>query len=236
MKKNFISYFYIVILLTFGVSNVVFAKLGDTQSRQEVSIRYNPIKKLQLSGMYRLDLQENLSQFKKNNFELGVSYDMLKYMEISTYYRFSTSYESDAHRFYLGVSSKVSTENKKFKFKLATGIQFDSDYLDADYWKRKDPSFRWVTKFTGTYNISKKIDVSAYVKPYIRLNGNKKSFQKVRFGTDISYAINKQNEISLGYFYEYKPNSKQPSDIQTIAFEYKLSFKHKKKKKPKLKP
>ncbi|MCO5249111.1 MAG: DUF2490 domain-containing protein [Chitinophagales bacterium] len=230
MKKRLLLHWILAIFVLISTNSTAFSKLEDTQSRTEVNIQYSPIKKLEISGMYRLDLEENLSQFKKNNFELGLSYDVLKSLEISTYYRFSTSYKNDAHRFYLGLSTKKSLFNKILKFKLSSGIQFDSDYLDAEYWRLNDPSFRWVSKVSATYNINKKWDISAYIKPYFSLNGHKNFLQKVRYGAEINYSIDKRNSLSLGYFYEQKPHSKKVSDIQTFSLGYKLDLKAQKKK------
>lgn len=232
--NRFLKYhFFGCIIICFVFWTNVRAEQPDTRLRSQIGISYKPLKTLDVTASYRLDINENLSTFQRSNFELGVGYSVLKWLEIETSYRFMTGYNKDSHRFKAGVSAKKNTSNKKFQFQWKSLLNFNSNYLDRDYWKMEDPSWVWRNKFKTKYNISKKLSVSVYVEQFLKLKDSESYFYRDRFGTSLDYELKKRHSFSIGYYYQLEYNRKSPENNNTFEIEY--NFELKKKKKPKLK-
>lgn len=216
-------------LLICSVHHAV-AQLDETQLRTEVILSYSPTKKIDLSGSYRLDLRENMSQFRRSNFEVRADYSVLKWLELISTYRYITSYDKDQHRFALGVAAKKTSLNKKYQFQFKTMVHFISDYMDRDYWMMEDP--RWVLRMRARfkYNVSKKVSLSAHVEPFARNFSSGYLFYRMRYGGEVSYSPKKRHTFSLGYFYQHEFNRSKPSEMQTFSLSYEYEFKKKKKK------
>ena len=214
--------------------NYVNAQQPDTRLRSQIGISFKPLKVLDISASYRIDLENNISTFQRSNFELGVGYSVLKWLDVDASYRFMTGYNKDAHRFKAGISAKKNTINKKFQFQWRSLINLNSNYLDRDYWEMEDPEWVWRNKFRTKYDISKKLSVSVYTEIFLRLKESQSYFYRNRFGTNLDYEFKKRHSFSVGYYYQLEYNLKNPESNNTFEIEYK--FEIKKKKKPALKP
>lgn len=234
IMNRFLKYYSLGwIFICFFFLNNGYAEQPDTRLRSQVGITYKPIKVIEISASYRLDINDNITRFQRSNFELGVGYSVLKWLEIDASYRFMTGYNKDAHRFKAGVSAKKSTINKKIQFQFKSLINFNSNYLDRDYWRMEDPSWVWRNKFRTKYNFSKKLSVSLYLEQFLRLKKSESYFYRNRFGTSLDYEFKKRHSFSIGYYYQLEYNRTQPENMNTFELEY--NFELRKKKKSKLK-
>lgn len=232
--NRFLKYHLFLCIIIGGLLiNNVSAEHPDTRLRSQVGITYKPLKVLDISASYRLDINENVTTFQRSNFELGLGYSVLKWLEIDASYRFMTGYNKDSHRFKAGVSAKKSTVNKKLQFQWKSLFNFNSNYIDRDYWRMEDPSWVWRNKFRTKYNFSKKLSVSASIEVFLKLKESQSYFYRNRFGTSLDYEFKKRHSFSIGYYYQLEYNRKNPENINTFELEY--NFELKKKKKPKLK-
>lgn len=222
---------FLMLMFSTGMS-VVRAQLDDTRFRQQVSLAYSPVKSLELTGMYRLDLIDNMGPFHRNNFEIGATYSVLKWLRIGSAYRFVTSYKKDVHRLELNLSMRKSTVNKKSQFTFKSSILFVSDYIDRDYFRYNDPTWIFRNKFRYRYSISKKVDVYAFTELFARHQESRTFFYRTRNGVGINYAPKKRHTIGFGYYYQYEFNRKNPEDTQTFEIEYQFEIRKKKKKSP----
>ncbi len=232
--NRFLKYYlfgWIIICFVFWTN--VYAEGPDIRLRSQFGITYKPLKTLDITASYRLDISENLSTFQRSNFELGVGYSVLKWLEIESSYRFMTGYNKDSHRFKAGFSTKKNTTNKKFQFQWKSLFNFNSNYLDRDYWKMEDPSWVFRNKFKMEYNISKKLSVSVFTEMFLRLKNSESYFYRNRFGTSLDYEFKKRHSFSIGYYYQLEYNRKSPENNNTFEVEYNFELKN--KKKPKLK-
>lgn len=228
-KGHYILAFIIVILLC--IHEVVLAKVDDTESRQYIGLTYEPIKPLDISLTYRLDLYENLSQFKRNSIDLSVSYDLIKWMRLISGYRFTTSYKNDRHRFIIGVAMKARSSNKKYQFQFRSLLNFDSEYLDRDYWKVEAPAYKLRLRTKFKYRLNKKVDLALFAEAFTRNSSQRYFFYRMRYGGGVEYAPSKAHSFEIGYFYQHEFNVKKPSTVQTFSAEYTFTIPSKKKKK-----
>ncbi len=206
-----------------------YAQSGDTRYRQEVILSYSPVKTLDLSGSYRLDLIENITQFERSNFEFTANYSATKWLKLITSYRYITSYNNDQHRFAIGFSVRKTSLNKKYQFQFKSTLNFISDYLDRDYWMYEDPRLVLRLRARFKYNISKKVGLTAYTETFAR-NFSEYRFYRMRYGTEVNYSPKKRHTLSLGYFYQHEFNRSKPENSQTFTLSYEFEFKKKKKK------
>lgn len=232
MKKILKYQLLVWVAINFAFFNYVHAEHPDTRLRSQVGVTYKPLKVFDISASYRLDVNDNISRFQRSNFELGVGYSILKWLDAGVSYRFMTGYNKDAHRFKVGLSAKKNTANKKFQFQWKSLFNFNSDYLDRDYWKMEDPKWVWRNKFRLKYNFSKKWSASAYSELFIRLKDGNSYFYRNRFGTALEYELKKRHSFSIGYFYQLEFNQKNPENNNTFEIEYNYELKKRKKPKP----
>ncbi len=222
---------FLCILILLGIPYSLFAGLDDTQYRQYHSLVYSPVKPLELSLTYRLDVKENFSRFNKSNFEFSADYEIKNWVKLVSGYRFSTSYKSDKHRFTLGLSFKVKPENKNYQFQFRSILNYDSDYLDRDYWKMEDPELKLRLRGKFKYKISKKISVSAFSETFVTTYPGEFNFYRMRYGGDIDFSPAKSHSLALGYFYQHEFSIKKPESVQTFSLSYTYEIRKKKKKK-----
>lgn len=217
----------LAVMLTVQIS---YAQIDETQLRQEVILSYSPLKTLDISGSYRLDLKENMTQFRRSNFEVRADYSILKWLKVITTYRYITSYDRDQHRFALGLAARKNSLNKKYQFQFKSMVHFISDYMDRDYWMMEDP--RWVLRMRARfkYNLTKKVSLAVHAETFARNFSAEYLFYRMRYGGELSYSPKKRHTLSLGYFYQHEFNRKRPSEMQTFSLSYEYEFKKKKKK------
>lgn len=223
--------FFVWIAICFASLYHVYAVPTDTRLRSQIGVTYKPSKVFEISASYRLDLEDNISRFQRSNYELGVGYSVLKWLDADISYRFITGFNKDVHRFKAGFSVKKSTVNKKFQFQWKSLVNFNSNYLDRDYWRFEDPTWVWRNKIRVKYNFSKKWSASLFTEVFFRLKDNNSYFYRTRFGTALDYKFKKRHSLSIGYYYQLEYYRKNPKNNNTFEIEYNLELK--KRKKPK---
>jgi hypothetical protein len=218
------------------LSQQLMAQPQDAQLRSKVGFEWNPHKKWELSASYRLDLNQNFTSFRRSNFEVGMNYDVLKWLKIGSAYRFVTSYEQDFHRFEVSLAAKQKI-GKKFQVSFKTMVQRDFNYLNKEYFQTHVPDWRWRNRIALKYDITKKWNAGIFTELFSTAYPEKLYPFRLRTGFDLSYTYKKRNQFGIGYFYQKVFNDNQPNDIQVFEVEYiyKLSTWKKKKKEAELK-
>lgn len=219
----------VIVAVLYSAIGITYAQLDDTQLRSEIILSYSPTKKLGLAGSYRIDLKENLSQFRRSNFEFSGNYELVKWLRVHTSYRYVTSYNKDQHRFNLGFSLRKTTANKKFQYQFKPTLQYSSDYMDREYWKYNDPRWTLRLRARGKYNISKKWATNVYAESFFQNFSDGYRFYRMRYGTELEYSPKKRHTLSAGYFFQHEFNRSKPDNIQTFSLNYEYEFKKKKK-------
>jgi hypothetical protein len=223
-------YFFLFLVFT-GTVGHANAQLDDTQLRTETKFQYIPAKKWSMYGSYRLDLNQNISAFRRSNFEIGASYDLLRWLRIGTAYRFVTSYAREFHRFEWSLSARKSLLNKKFQVAFTTTVQSNVDYINRDYLAINNPVWVYRNKLRLRYNPDKRWNIQAYAELFARTKRKETDFYRLRSGIEASYAFSKKHELSAGYFYQNEFNIRNADNIQAIVLEYTYTLDTRKKKK-----
>lgn len=219
------------VLLCLWSATSLSAQVDDTRLRSEIGLKYSPVKKLGFSAMYRYDREQNLTSFRRSNFEVGADYRFLDWLKVAAYYRFGTSFEEDFHRFELAMQFRQKLFQDKAQISFKTSALLFTPYLNQEYFRFNDPLWVFRNKLKFEYSINKKLDVFVYSELFARSRGSESKFYRVRSGGGVSYTINKRHEFSLAYFYQNEFNRNNPRNIQAFDVGYTYEFKKKKKKK-----
>lgn len=207
------------------------AQPDDTQLRTETKFQYIPSKKWSMYGSYRLDLHQNITAFRRSNFEIGGSYDLLKWLRFGTAYRFVTSYTRDFHRFEWSLSARKSFLNKKFQVAFTTMVQSNVDYINRDYLANNNPVWVYRNRLRLRYSPHKRWDIQTYTELFAWTRRKETEFYRLRSGIAASYAFNKKHELSAGYFYQNEFNIRNADNTQAVVLEYTYTLDTRKKKK-----
>ena len=227
---GFFRYVFVCLLMTAWCMHVS-AQPDDTQLRTETKFQFIPSKKWSLYGSYRLDLNHNISAFRRSNFEIGGDYDLLKWLRLGTAYRFVTSYTRDFHRFELSLSARKSFLDKRFQVAYTTMVQSNMDYINRDYLAFNDPVWVYRNRIRIRYSPDKHWNIHAFTELFARTRRKESEFYRLRSGVGASYAFNRKHELSAGYFYQNEFNIRDAENIQAIVMEYTYTLDVRKKKK-----
>lgn len=230
MIRSWICKIVVGIAVMSAAMKTLYAQLDDTQMRNEIILSYNPTKKIGISGSYRLDVKENISQFRRSNFEFGGSYELLKWLRLHTSYKYITSYNKDQHRFNLGFSLRKTSLNKKFQYQFKSTLQYSSDYLDRAYWKYNDPKWTLRLRLRAKYSFHKKWSTNLFAESFFQNFNDGYRFYRMRYGTELEYSPKKRHTLSAGYFFQHEFNRSKPDNIQSFSLSYEYEFKKRKKK------
>lgn len=134
--------------------------------------------------------------------QVGLSYKISSHFDVTFKYRYSMRLEDNMYyypRHRLMFDFKFDYPVQRFKFDYRARVQrinktFFEDELD------QLPYMHWRNKFRVSYNVKKNpIEPSVYVELFTPLNDYKQEpVDEVRFGTDVSYPIAKNQSISGG--------------------------------------
>lgn len=176
------------------------AQEQDLGLRSELGLRYRLNKKSSLDFSYRLDLKENISQFRRSNFSFAYNRKINKWLDAELYYRFITNNTQDKHRFRVALSTDKKIY-KRTKLEFRTLLQHDLNYLDGDYLRSYKPRWVWRNRLRIDYKINKRWSADVYTEPFI--SQNYKGFNPYRIRTGASLAYTKKRwKLSAEYFYQ----------------------------------
>jgi hypothetical protein len=178
------------------------AQEQDLRLRNEVGLKYRINKKSDLSISYRLDLKENISQFRRSNFSFAYRYKINKWLSSEVYYRYMTNYDKDENRFRLALSADKKIF-KKTKIDIRTMFQHDIEYFDGDYLRSYSPDYVWRNRLKLERDITKKIGITIFSEPFINFDNNGTRLSRWRNGVGASYT-KKRYKFSAEYFHQYE--------------------------------
>lgn len=190
----------ICVILLAVISLSTRAQEQDFGLRSEIGLRYRFNKKSNIEFSYRLDLKENLGQFRRSNFSFAYNRNINKWLSAEIYYRFITNYNQDEQRFRasLSVDKKIA---RKTKIKFRTLVQHDIDYFDTEYLQRYKPEWVWRNKLSIERKFNKRWEATIYTEPFISQSYKGFNPYRLRSGAVISYE-KKRWKLSAEYFYQ----------------------------------
>lgn len=233
MIKNY--HLWLVLLLVsavgFGQSNT------DFQGRFITGVEYKLNKKWKFEGQYRYALQNDWQQFRSSVFQAEARYNFKKYLSLSGGYRFTTSHESDNHRFFAAFNYKYATDN--FTWTSSTKFQYDTDRFDREFRTQfKQPDKMTRQELGVDYNIPKsRFSVFSSAEIFLKTDSHPFfRFDRMRYSLGTAYNFKNYGKVDLSVFYENKYNPEKDDRIVLVTkYSYSLNdlFGTKKKKKDK---
>ncbi len=176
------------------------AQEQDLGLRQELGIRYRVNKKSSIDFSYRLDLKENISQFRRANFNLVYERKINRWLDAEVYYRFITNYEQDKHRFRVSLSSSKKIY-RRTRLQFRTLLQHDINYFNGDYLRSYKPNWIWRNRLLLDRKLSKRWNLNLYTEPFISQSYKGFNLYRLRTGATLSYS-KKRWKLSAEYFYQ----------------------------------
>ncbi len=188
---------------------------NDFQTRTELQLSFSPVKKLRITFIPELRLDESFN-IDKSLLETELRYKLVKDFALSGSYRF--------------IINPRDTKSTEYLHRFA----FAADYSRSI--KRWEPSFR--IKYTNytedasngeflRYRAKLEYDIKNFkLTPYVRAEGfhdlAENEMYKMRYALGGRYKLNKKNSVKIGYMLDYYLQDYRNKHIITIG--YRLKF------------
>lgn len=181
-------------------------------------------KKLSASASSEWRFNENWAELGAINNDLGVDYKVTKNLRVGAYVRLMSVRQLDnsylrKHRFYADAAYKVKIRKIQSQLRLRVLSQF-KDYKGGDDWSSAAKYLR--------YKLSFKYDTGKRWMPYCYAEGwtnlDERLFDQYRLSAGVSYEVNKQHGLELGYLINREINVVNPVTDYVVAMGYTFSF------------
>jgi hypothetical protein len=202
-------------------------------SQDDFGIWYSVTAEKKLVKNLGLDLDANVrtinnaSKIEEAFFDIGLSYNLNKYLSAAVSYRFTEFKEKDElfhprHKWFADLKGKLPLGNFDFSARLRFQQRYKTYFRDQNDKESKEAGR---IKLKILYNIP-----SFPVNPYLSselffpmFTQSERSVEKNRFMAGIEYKIAKKHSFDLEYMFQrdYFPHI---SDINIVSFCYNLKF------------
>jgi hypothetical protein len=202
-------------------------------SQDDFGIWYSVTAEKKLVKNLGLDLDANVrtinnaSKIEEAFFDIGLSYNLNKYLSAAVSYRFTEFKEKDElfhprHKWFADLKGKLPLGNFDFSARLRFQQRYKTYFRDQNDKESKEAGR---IKLKILYNIP-----SFPVNPYLSselffpmFTQSERSVEKNRFMAGIEYNIAKKHSFDLEYMFQrdYFPHI---SDINIVSFCYNLKF------------
>ncbi len=189
---------------------------NELQTRTELELVFEPMKKVKLSFIPQLRFDEDFS-LDKYLIETGVEYQALKFLELGATYRFEVNPRDTKSTEYHNRFAFDATAKKDFnRFESAFRLRY-SNYADDEINDKEFIRFKASLK----YDIKKcKITPLMAVESFQQLGDGKLYKMRYTFGAD--YKLFKKNFLGINYKFDYYKNEYKNRHI--ISLGYKIKF------------
>lgn len=176
----------------------------------------------QISQVFKFN--DTISRYKSSFTELGLKYDLNKFIDFKINYRFiGNPPDGNTHRFSADFASIIKKKN--FPLSFAYRMRYQHEILINN---RNTTDFIR-NKFTLKYNLSKIVDPFVSFEMFYRLNG-KNEIREFRYLIGADWKLSDKLELSSYYFYSDELNMRNTKDVHTICFMLSYSLDSKKEK------
>lgn len=189
------------------------------------AIDYEIIDDLELSLSDELRLDRYITNIAKNNLDIGVAYDMKKWLSLGAYYRFSRENDNglwnNSHRYYTDATFQYKSLHFKYAYRIRYQTQHNAIHK-SENWNVMDHTIR--NKVSVDYGIlnspwSFQLATEIY-KPITQ----PVFCDKLRIGGGVEYTLSKKQKVELSYIYQKEFNIAEPeiNSIVALGYKYKL--------------
>lgn len=225
IKPQLIAFFGLVCLPLMNL----FAQGNDIQLRNQIGVKYSLQKKWNLGASFRYDRNQNLTAFRRSNFNLSASYKLNKQVKLGAAYRFITAHTNDAHRFRVFVENEFKL-SKKISIESRTMLQHDIKFLQPDYLRAYNPKWILRERISVNYDFNKKWRFSMFTEPFICYRDAEINLYRWRNGANVSYLYKKRHELSAGYFFQKGLSVSAHKNAHVFGIQYTFDLNKPKKK------
>jgi hypothetical protein len=221
IKKYFVFFFIFITFVSQGQTN-------DAQLWSEVVVKKKITNKLSFSLANSVRFRENISLVDKVFTELETQYELFRFLDFGLNYRLEQEKKQDndlslRHRF----SVDAQVKKKVLGVSLSLRTRFQTKYIDYySSYSGVVPQNILRLRIKASYKILLfPIVPSISSEIYYGLNGEKKNLiDAYRYQAELSYKINKHNDISLGYLIQNEKNEKNLLNIYAFQIGYSFDF------------
>jgi hypothetical protein len=217
----------VTVFLLFIYPTLLFCQEKDFGIWYNLNSEIGLTKKLNLEMSVTVRTVNRASDIDEGFGEIGLSWDLLKFLSLAGSYRLTDKLEGDSkyhvrHKWLADLKGNGDIGNFSFSGRLRFQRQ-DKMYIEKP--DDEIPDYYGRIKFKTKYNIkSFPLDPYMSVETFIRMfAASEKRFDKLRISLGTEYKINKKNSVDLAYLFQrdYLPNL---SDINIISVGYNLKF------------
>lgn len=189
---------------------------NELQPRLGLELSYSPLKDLKLNLVPEMRFEDN---FELDRFliEGGVSYELLKYIEVGGTYRFGINPRESKvtdyyHRYSLNITGKYKFDRFKTSLRLRYSNDADDEILDEEF-------FRY--KAMVKYDIRNcKITPLAAIEAFKQTESE--GLYKMRYITGLKYKLFDNNYLGAIYKLDYFMDEYRNRHI--LSLEYSIKF------------
>jgi hypothetical protein len=211
-----------------GSGELLMSQQSDFQCWPQVQISYNASKKIQISLEEEVRLRENATQIKRELTELGMSYRLNKTIRFSLIYRLELNWRNADEKIWRsGMYADIQLREKIQRLQLDYRLRFQSPKIET-FTELNNLSVIFVNRHKGSlsYNI-KGIPLTPAVAAEVFIPVSKQPpifAQEYRVWLELSYALNKRNEIGIRYGIEREINVTDPLTAYVLGLTYSYSI------------
>ena len=205
----------IVLLLLIGTANRVYSQ-DEMRLRMGVKLEKDITKKLKVDLLPEIRL-ESKTQLEETLLETGLTYELLKFLDVAGQYRLSFIPEQEGaqHRFAIDLKPQVALKDLKLQYRLRY-----TNYTDFDI-ETEDNSSYFRNRLQCKYDFNN-FPLTPFVSAELYYRADKEDFNKSRYGTGFELRLNKTTEIECYYLLRYKHKNDKTEQVIGIEFKIKI--------------
>lgn len=226
--KKSLFVFFVVLGCFLNNYSYLYAQEKDFELWNEITLKKEFNKHIGIVGSVQLRLDQNASSIKSFFPEIGVFYNINKYIRFNFDYRFTMvakpdNYYAAKNRYNLGL--RFRKKFKPFVLKYKVEYQYGLDnFLYREIFTTNEGSSYLRNKVTVDYKFNKRWTPKISCELFYHLENGKSQFDIYRITFGLDYNLNKHNQVSCAYLFEKEFNVYQPQSVYVLKLNYSYKF------------
>ena len=197
----------------------------DFQYRFISAVDYKLAKKWKIATEYRYSAENDLQKFRNSYIQFEGKYSRTKKLSISGGYRFTTSHELDAHRFFVAVeyNHKLS---KLFSVAGTSKYQYSTNSFNQEFMNEfAEPVKMLREKLSVEFNVPKsKLAFHTGAEVFIQTGSQRMfAYNRTRYLLGTTYGFGDSGKFGLSVFFDDRYNPEK-TDRLVLVTKYSVSL------------
>jgi hypothetical protein len=221
--KKYLKFFS---LLLISLASQAQKSTVDFQTWYDASLKLDMKKGWEISGQYRLRLNQNSSNYRGSYFFLAGEKKINKYFKVLANYRLALVEGDNYHRFLIGANAQFKA--KDFTFFTHPMLQYQKQYFVNDDSNPSDSDTHLRLRTGLKYKINKRWDSYIYAEPFFKIKqGSTPNATFWQNSVGISYEYLKNKHATLYYIWQPEVNKKYPdtNNVLGISLDFNIKMK-----------